>query len=921
MRLQPFIFRTFDPVVSNSGHSLVSLARSAAVSSPVTPRDRARQPTVGDRQRGLHLCDPMEVRSVLPQRLRPPSPCNLTQEQPHYRPWHWRALGMHRVEALPPIASYKSMCFPPPGRDEPDFGEHEGARSDAVSQATSDLIAAIRTHRQGLSRAGGNQGVGGPGVVRGLATFGTTSSMAGSPADFQEDHEPKVTFESLCMQREDLRSAAVEEEETKQQRVAEIMEREEQKSALVMQTLMRGLVARRRFRKLLEASRRPIEEENARLWQEMRKARPVRRVCDLETEMLKALRRRCGMDSAGDATSATDAAQQAEAAETAAAATSVTITLAIEGLDCQGLEDGSLQAQQCLVRIKEAVEKVVAIETAGVVICMDPSDESASAELECDGHDATLSARRVSVSELSSLQVTVVPQRGVTPLNALEGLRRCQALDTQVRLELMRINGLEDYMLGGLTIEVLDIRLSNASVGNASICRTNTMRTRLDSAAFGSNSRLQEVMDIIGPEVRDSFSHRGSGDPPDEANADSEALEAEYPQRPSALDESVAVAAPAAEYAAALAVERGLRDDERYNVPSPPTSVPSSPERAGATTSQRTVCRPPPDCFTLLSAFAAVAGSQVTQFRALEGGASPTSGKSSPPVAGGHDGNLRQASKGTNIAHHDLVLPSMRLAFELQAAESLRKLFETPLSWAPSPDEPLEAELASSVRQRYIESCSAWHVKPNSQALHRIGQVSIVVGVDGELDSTYDFSTSHLGDRGAISLLHALAADPYCARVSLASCGLRRASAPSLAVFLELHQRLRDLDLSDNSLSFEAGEAILEGLNRRTVVRRKGSEAMVSSSVRKSFMERRKRASLIINLIATPLAWDKSSGFTVGPPSGSLWASEGLRTARFAPSGYERLRCELDGSRKIVYVSTASRSPSPHLSHCRRGSA
>merc|ERR1719412_3114093 len=102
------------------------------------------------------------------------------------------------------------------------------------------------------------------------------------------------------------------------------------------------------------------------------------------------------------------------------------------------------------------------------------------------------------------------------------------------------------------------------------------------------------------------------------------------------------------------------------------------------------------------------------------------------------------------------------------------------------------------VHDRYLESCKKWHVKPNSQALVRIRSADVSIGLDGKPSSTYDFGMAHLGDRGVVCALHALARDPRCAVVSFRECNLHANAAPVMAVFLELHPRLTHADLADN---------------------------------------------------------------------------------------------------------------------------
>merc|ERR1719203_2247642 len=67
-------------------------------------------------------------------------------------------------------------------------------------------------------------------------------------------------------------------------------------------------------------------------------------------------------------------------------------------------------------------------------------------------------------------------------------------------------------------------------------------------------------------------------------------------------------------------------------------------------------------------------------------------------------------------------LPSIRLSFEEKAAASLRKLFlelQTGGAWRASIATPHDSAF---IKERYLQSCYTWNVKPNSQALLRIVQ-------------------------------------------------------------------------------------------------------------------------------------------------------------------------------------------------------
>lgn len=153
-----------------------------------------------------------------------------------------------------------------------------------------------------------------------------------------------------------------------------------------------------------------------------------------------------------------------------------------------------------------------------------------------------------------------------------------------------------------------------------------------------------------------------------------------------------------------------------------------------------------------------------------------------------------------------------------------------------------------------------------------------------------------------VCALHALATDDRCTSVSLRACGLRSSSAGTIAAFAELHPRVCFLDLSQNSFSFEAGEVLLEALTRRS---RGSSET--SSGVQTS-PSWKKLPKVIVDVGGTALAWDRG-GFTVGPPSGNMWAGLNDSRARFAPSEYEKLRGRLDDCCKIQYDRPSSPRP------------
>jgi len=226
-------------------------------------------------------------------------------------------------------------------------------------------------------------------------------------------------------------------------------------------------------------------------------------------------------------------------------------------------------------------------------------------------------------------------------------------------------------------------------------------------------------------------------------------------------------------------------------------------------------------------------------------------------------------------------------------------------------------EILRHPREKYMESCALWHVKPNS---HVIAQLDLVKGSEATkwLDKvSYDFANAHLGDRGVLCVLRALAEDSRCNTICFRGCGLSGASAPAVAVFLELHPMLQHADLSHNSFSHEAGEHLLSALLRR--LRGWTPSELTGTSVFPEWNQGSLAVDAVlprlpgvtVDLGGTALAWDRG-GLTVGPPCGVMWAGHGVSRTRFAPSGYEKLRGRLDGTQRIVYEGHPhSRSQSP----------
>lgn len=133
-------------------------------------------------------------------------------------------------------------------------------------------------------------------------------------------------------------------------------------------------------------------------------------------------------------------------------------------------------------------------------------------------------------------------------------------------------------------------------------------------------------------------------------------------------------------------------------------------------------------------------------------------------------------------------------------------------------------DIPTSVRERYLMSCSFWGVKADTHTFTRLASAEALSlaeaggsAVDGVPEAvSYDFAGVPVCDGAIICILQALARDPRCARVSLRACQLTSVSAPLLAAFLEMHPGIRHVDLARNDFSPKAVRTILEGLARRS---------------------------------------------------------------------------------------------------------
>mmetsp|Transcript_54617 Transcript_54617/g.98003 ORF Transcript_54617/g.98003 Transcript_54617/m.98003 type:complete len:845 (-) Transcript_54617:13-2547(-) len=233
--------------------------------------------------------------------------------------------------------------------------------------------------------------------------------------------------------------------------------------------------------------------------------------------------------------------------------------------------------------------------------------------------------------------------------------------------------------------------------------------------------------------------------------------------------------------------------------------------------------------------------------------------------------------------------------------------------------DPSGAKEPEHVRDRYLELCKMCQCKPNSLALAKLNEIEKF-----SLNKVYDFSNALLGDRGCICLLQALAEDPHCTTLCLKGCGLKGASVIAIAAFLELHPQLRHMDLSNNSFSYDAGEQILEALVRRSRGQSRDEEYgrttpsrqlpdLASESARDNLPQLHE---VTVNLGGTWFAWDRAGQLTAsGPPCGNLWAGHAVNSQRrFAPSGYERLRSQLDDTQHIQYEDSLDKMGRPEAS-------
>jgi len=314
---------------------------------------------------------------------------------------------------------------------------------------------------------------------------------------------------------------------------------------------------------------------------------------------------------------------------------------------------------------------------------------------------------------------------------------------------------------------------------------------------------------------------------------------------------------------------------------------------------------------------------QVDSLEATKDGGCAQSGGSSRPPSGRPDRFRSEPPLG------DQSMPQLQVAAKLNV-QMLQRFMRRKLDEHGCRTSKVAAhEIEALVRKVYEDACEEFGVRPNSLVLKRIGdavQSSELVGRDSRLgfdiSRAYDFSHSHVGDRGVRCILYALAVDPYCTEVSLRACGLRQAGAELVSCFVELNPYLGSIDLSENDLSFQAGEVILSALQKRPKVLTELSQSFELLGNLKQAEALRAAVDVQINLGSTALAWDHSGGLTTsGPPSGMIWSRQQRGRAPLAPSSYEKLRGQLDGTHQVTYLCrglSPGRSQTPDFATRRR---
>mmetsp|Transcript_77511 Transcript_77511/g.250909 ORF Transcript_77511/g.250909 Transcript_77511/m.250909 type:complete len:959 (+) Transcript_77511:177-3053(+) len=842
----------------------------------------------------------------LPPTPRPPSPRILSGQHSaeQYKPWHLRAIGL---PSQPPLESTRGMPFPRPGSTHSTYEEEdEGLRAEMLVAATAELLAAVAKHSRMQQhdqsarsssfgpRYGGGIGLGGPsGRARAVLWRGCRNADVAAAAVAEVVFQDDESLQKLCLAREVLVSAQLEQAEVIQQMRGERLHEQRVRAATEIQSACRAKVGRDRARRRKAELKRPAHEEEERLWRELRAPRVVRSLATFDREL-------ASFREAEAELAAQQAAQRlAEKRAMLDAANCITVALAVEGFDEERLqthEDGG--------RIMQGFRR--ALECG---IAMAAGDEVRPQDVHL----------QLPWDSLGGLQVVVVPHMGVDLQDMADILGSCLSVFEQTIVE--QLGGVPDLFecaFGSIAVEVLCVNPSSVQ----GVVRPPDVGERKDGAK--ERGGLSHIMALVGP--------RPGLDADDETTGSTSRIHSvvsdAYEDEDLLLDDEGRgiLTQTAASEGSPAAADSGQPSPQGggQHVPQLPEEQerPEEEEKAGGWLSDADA-REDVDDEDVIHAPPELA---------------------SPPKPGRPTTALaREAPKAEQRQRSPprRELPPVP-TFESEAVDSLRKLFADLKEGRK--DGALLSGVAQTVRERYVESCKHWQVKPNSLALSRIEATKVSSGADGLFETAYDFSMCHIGDRGAVCLLHALAYDAQCVSVSLASCGLRRACALTLGAFIELHPRLNNLDLQQNNLSFDSGESFLASLQHRLNSSREQSlrnssreqalriavqPSLGSSTMMKhQFTTKRQftnsprppeHRGLRVNLGGTPLAWDRS-GCTVGPPAGSLWAGKGETSARLAPSRYEALRQALDETARFTYARSDSRSPSPSSSPRKRKS-
>mmetsp|Transcript_93507 Transcript_93507/g.242038 ORF Transcript_93507/g.242038 Transcript_93507/m.242038 type:complete len:972 (+) Transcript_93507:56-2971(+) len=858
----------------------------------------------------------------LPPTPRPPSPSSRFHQRNagHYKPWHWRQMDLSGTTKL---ESLHSMVFPK-DRGGIDMDEQgEPPRSQAVSAAIAELMAAVVNHERLMqddqsSLPSGVIGAGRAGRAAARSRLAAQQSRqaelaaavaavdaggsCGSDAAATLSLARGRRLQQLQLAHESLLSAQREQEEAmKQQRTEEDRVRR-QWAATKIQALCRGKRARRVVAVMILERDRPEKEELARLQRALRAPRPARSVWGFEAELRGAEEAAAALAAEEEARLKRESEALVEQAEARLRnANSITLRVAIDGIDPEQLLELEEVDNGIHDNVQEAIEHSVALEAQHGVLAEDVRIHGEWAE------------------SLGDIQIVLTPPVGTSVEEVMQALRSYQSLEMRIAGEISVCDGLEEFVVSDVNVEVLDVSPSTTSwvprqpscleesddngkpsafamLGdfgfdidrNLSLAALDSLRgSPLGDEGFEDDDSLSEgqIASLSGGGGSRCMGGAGEGDNTLPLHDTQDIVSREV------------VSPPVAEH------DPPCSSNEQVVASAAATPQPTHKVHSGDETLSASVEH--------LAMLAHIMGAAATEWKVQEEAGLTDEEKESQRLAG-HIPHHSDRWKTTRPKNEE-PLPSIRLSFEEEAAASLRRIFDElrQRAWTPSSGEG-HTSTGEFVTERYIHSCREWQVKPNSQALVRFGSAE-AIGCRSSPANGYDFSTCHLGDRGAICVLHALAHDPRCSSLSLAACGLRRASAPSIGVFIEMHPGLSHLDLSQNNLSYDSGESLLEGLRKRAGDEKPTAEAATDMRGSRRLTTKevfQARAAVSVNLGGTALAWDRA-GLTVGPPAGSLWTSHGFRSARFAPSGYEKLRGQLDETQRVVYERPRSRTPSP----------